>query len=306
MWLARWRMRLLRDLFGFDDEESFGEVAVHRFFEACVVLWTIEHVARWAEQLETITRVVRPLGLGHYIDVSPMFGDSPWPEVNALVIACLLLLGFARVSRFAYAGALLLTHWQYVARWCLGKASHGASFIGLSLMMMALGALLFHDRKRARRTAMGGILFFFGAGYMSAAFSKLIATGPHWIDGYHLWLWIGERSVDMHSETGAFNMGLVQSLATRSRAFATLLLAGGFFAELFAFLLWFRKTRPFVALVLLGMHFGIGLAMNIVFAYNMALLAMAAFPWAVLINQTVARLDSRHAGRLRELATRLG
>jgi hypothetical protein len=44
--------------------------------------------------------------------------------------------------------------------------------------------------------------------------------------------------------------------------------------------MWFRRLRPYVILVTIGMHFGITWTMNIVFiAFEMQLF-LTGFPWA--------------------------
>lgn len=84
----------------------------------------------------------------------------------------------------------------------------------------------------------------------------------------------------MLSEGGVFSYSWIQELSLKYRWFATLSLTFGLVAELSGFLLWFDKTRPFIATALIGMHLGIYVAMNIMFDVYIYVLLLIGFPWS--------------------------
>jgi hypothetical protein len=66
---------------------------------------------------------------------------------------------------------------------------------------------------------------------------------------------------------------------------ATLILIFGLVAEAFGFLFWFPKTRPYAATIILGMHVGILLSMNIWFGSYMVELIYIGYPWVHWLNK---------------------
>ena len=49
--------------------------------------------------------------------------------------------------------------------------------------------------------------------------------------------------------------------------------------------MWFRKTRPYIATFLIGMHIGITLSMNIRFDAFVIELILLGYPWAIWLNK---------------------
>lgn len=297
-------MKLLHQLFDVDREETAGEILFFRAFELSVLYWIVQFAWSWGLYIQRIGDVVLPLGIAQYVDVSFMFNHQV-SLVTALLITVAAGLGFTRLWRYGYLAALLLLHLQYVARYCLGEISHGSNLIGVTLVGLSLGAVAFQDPRLVRRFVLGFCYFFFGLGYTSAAFCKLIATGPTWVDGRHLWMWIGERTVDTFSISGVIDHNLLQLWALDAHWLATMILAFGLLAEFFGFLIWFKRPRHVVLTLLLGMHLGILVSMKINFPANTHLLVLLAVPWPLLIDKWVAHLDAATAGRLRRLTHRL-
>ena len=155
--------------------------------------------------------------------------------------------------------------------------------VGMGLLGLALGWAFFKEEKYARRFALGFGIFSIGLGYSSAAICKLIATGPLWVKGEHLWLWLGERSTDVLSQHGSFTFNALQEMILANKTLATMILIFGILSELMGFLFWFKKTRMFAGLLLIGMHFGILFSMNINFDTYIYILILLTFPWERLI-----------------------
>jgi hypothetical protein len=211
---------------------------------------------------------------------------------NAALVTGLCALGFFRQWRPAYAIAILLFHLQYTARYSLGEISHGSNLVGMGILGLALALLLF-DREMPRlRFLMGFLYFFIGLGYTSAAVCKLVATGITWPDGHHLLMWIAERKVDTISKLGAFDPNLLQELILQNYHWGTAVLAFGLLAEGLSFLMWYRRFRYPVVLVVLSMHIGIAITMNIFFAASTYLLVLIGVPWFRVIDRLRERTAS--------------
>jgi hypothetical protein len=58
----------------------------------------------------------------------------------------------------------------------------------------------------------------------------------------------------------------------------------GLIAELVGILIWFRRYRTPVLLALVAMHVGIDLTLDILFIYNILILALLALPWGAVID----------------------
>ena len=291
--------RLANNLFDYRSPYTLGKRVHFRLLELFVVVYTLVFCWEWGWYIQKIETVLLPLGIANHIDVSFMF-DHNISVVNAAVISVLCLLGFFRLlTRYAYLGALLLFHLQYVSRYCLGEISHGSNFVGMSLLGLALALICFNEPQQRRGFTLGFLYFFLGLGYTSAGVSKLIGTGLAWADGRHLWLWIGERRVDTFSIFGAFEPNALQNLILQDVRLATLVLTFGLLTELSGVLMWWRRSRYVVILLLIGMHIGVALAMNILFdmyIYELALL----LPWWLLID----RVRSRSGASLARLLPR--
>lgn len=279
-------MSLLTNLFDPHAPETRGERVQGALFELSAIAILAYFAFEWAFVMSHYQRVVKPLALARYVDVSLLF-ELRWALANATLLTLLGLLALVmRMPRLHLVGVALF-HLQFVARYSLGKASHASHFAGIALLSLGVAALLF-EGKLVRRAAVGLTVFFYGLSYSCAALVKLIATGPRWVDGHHLWLWIHEKQIDLTSQFGSWSPNLLQRFMLESRALATLSLTFGLLTEAFAWLMWWQKPRPFVMLALVGMHLGVQLTMDISFWANQVMLSMLALPIASWIDRRAA------------------
>lgn len=282
-------MRLLDkvvvNLFGTGAKLTTGQQLYFKFFEAYVSYHAMDLAWSWAFYTLKIKDIVLPLGIATHIDISFMHGNN-LPLFLAGSLSLLCVLAFFRIGpRWLYLAAFALLHLLFVARFCLGEIPHSANFIGLSLFALGLSVYLYEENRYRAGLALGLVYFFVGFGYTTAAISKLIATGFHWTDGRHLWLWMSEKSVDHLSKYGAADYNLLQEFAFVSIPVATVILIIGMVTEFYGFLLWFRRTRPYMTLAIIGMHIGIFLTMNIWFGKFMSELILIGFPWGIWLDR---------------------
>lgn len=277
--------RLFKNLFQFDAPNSLGTKIQLRMFELCTIYFTLSYTWEWALYVPRLSDVVLPLGLANYINVEIFFGDLA--TVNAIVITLFCLIPFfTKKMRGLYAPAFILFHLQHVVRFSQGEIPHSANMVGFALMGLGLAEIFFkNDIKKSLSFAFGFTVFFFGLGYTSAALSKLVATGIPWPSGEHLWLWMGEKSIDILSKTGEFQFNWLQQLAFEHWWVATAILTFGLITELIGFLIWWKPLRPYITLLLIGMHVGIDMTMNIFFFTFTVQLIIIGFPWNKLINK---------------------
>lgn len=275
---------LLKNLFRFEHEDSLGVQLFLRFFELFTVTYSIVYAWSWGLFILKISDVVLPLGLANYLPMESIF-DYNLALVNAVLITLFCGIAFFyRKYSWLYLVAFLLLHIQYVSRFSLGEIPHSSNLLGFSLLGLGLGFTFFKEKTRALSFAYGFLIFFLGLAYTSAGISKMIGTGITWVDGNHLWLWISEKSVDVLAGYGEFNYSFVQELALSSRFIATVILVIGLLTELTAFLVWWKKLRPYIITLLIGMHIGIYYSMNIWFLSYMIELVIIGYPWYYLIN----------------------
>lgn len=277
---------LSRELFAFDRPETRG----HRWHVHVVELFLVVFAAwfcwDWGFYIQrNITEVLLPLGIAQYIDVSFLF-DHSLAVVNAALVTVFGALGFFRVWRPAYAVVFALFHLQYTARYSLGEISHGSNLVGMGILGLALTVLFFSKESNRRRFTMGFLYFFVGLGYTSAAVCKLVATGITWPHGHHMLLWIAERKVDVLSKFGAFDPNLLQEMILANYHWGTVVLAFGLVAEGLSVLMWWRRFRYYIVMMVVSMHFGILITMNIFFGASTYLLILLGLPWPAIINTT--------------------
>jgi hypothetical protein len=287
--------RFLRALFGFELPETRRERIFFQVFELFVAGATLKYAWTWALYVQNVSDVVLPLGIAQYVDVSVLFGSWTAYAV-AGVLTGLVGLGFARKSRYAYMGAMLLLHLLFTARYSQGEIPHSSNVLGMTLLGLGLGVAAFEAERFRRRFTLGFTYFFIGLGYTSAAFCKLIATGPAWVDGSHLQLWIYEKSVDVFAATGTFNFTFAQSLALEHYWIATAFLIVGLVTEFFAIAMWWPRFRIPTVLAVLGMHAGIYVTMRIVFSITTIELILLALPWAYMVDRVLSLRSSRQEG----------
>ena len=287
--LARFSHTLRRELFSDFSSDTPGTRLYFRGVELFLLAYTVYFCWTWGLYIQqNISAVLLPLGLANYIDVSFMF-DHNVALINAALVGVLGLVGFFRLWQPAYLWALLAFHLQYVARYSLGEISHGSNLVGMGVLGLGLALFFFRKEEHRRRFTFGFLYFFIGLGYTSAAVCKLVGTGIMWPDGRHLLMWIGERKVDTLSKFGAFEPSVLQEMVIQDYHYGTLFLLIGLFTEAISFLMWWRKFRYVVVLLVVGMHFGIFLTMNIFFHAATYLLILLGLPWHRLIDAVVER-----------------
>jgi hypothetical protein len=274
---------ITKALFEPDLPESSGEIVLFKIIEAYIVYRVFIYAIAWSQYIQGIGDVVLPLGVARYVDVSFMFENNVSLWVGALT-CILVVVGYLRLWRWSYSGAFVLLHLLYVSRFCLGEISHGSNFIGFAILGLAIGGVAFASGTARRRFVLGYMFFFFGLGYTSAALCKLVASGPLWVDGNHLMLWIHERAVDIYARTGVLSYNAAQGAILASRPLGTAILTFGLIAETLAFLFWFRRWRWIVAILILCMHLGIWLTMRITFSSNFYLILLIGLPWHRLLD----------------------
>lgn len=275
-------MNVFDNLFKYDKPETKGEFIFFKLFEFLILYQVIYFAWAWGTYIPFLGDVVLPLGIAHYLDISFMFSWIAW--LNAALITLFVLLGFLRQQRFPYFISFLLFHLQYTARFSQGEISHGANLTGMSLLAIGLAYAVFADPVYRHKTALGLVLFFVGLGYTSAAFTKLIGTGIGWPDGRHLWLWMAERATDRLSQTGNFQFNAIQDIVLQNHGVATLFLLSGWITEFLGFTIWFKRSRPFIAIALIALHFGVLITMNISFSAFVEILIFIGFPWYKLFD----------------------
>lgn len=290
---ARFTETLSLQLFGDDSTETRGDRLYFRGVELFLAAYAFYFCWTWGIYIQqNISSVLLPLGLAQYIDVSFMFDHYVGPA-NAVLVGLLGAMGFFRLWRPAYLVALFLFHLQYVARYCLGEISHGSNLVGMGILGLGLALLAFRSESNRRRFTFGFLYFFIGLGYTSAGICKLIGTGITWPDGRHLLMWIAERKVDTISKFGAFEPTFIQDLVISDYRFGTLVLIFGLLVELFSFLMWWQKPRYIVLSLMVVMHIGIVLSMNIFFHASTYFLILLAIPWNRVIDYFLERLSRR-------------
>lgn len=284
----KWTGTIAKGLFEPERDVSIGERWFFKFFELFVAVYTVHFVWDWGWYTQIRNaEVVLPLGLANYIDVSVFFDHNIALFLAAIITFLVILCYFRLGPKWLYMVVLILFHLQYVIRFSQGEIPHSQNLIGMSVFCFAIGAWFFPGEKQMPRFVMGSIIFFIGLGYTSAFFAKLIGTGFNWYDGRHLWLWISEKSIDILSREGVYNPNFLQQMALNSTAVASVILLIGWFTELIGFTMWWKKIRPYTTALLVGMHIGITLTMNIRFDAFVMQLILVGFPWYKLIDRKV-------------------
>jgi len=277
--------RFFRQLFNFHGIETKGERTFWRFVEACICLFAIQHTWLWGFYIPQLSGVILPLGFAGYFDLSAVMFNDYASYINATVATIFIFFAYFRLWRWSYLVAVFLFHLQYISRYSQGEISHEGHMVGVGILMLAVATLTFKDERLKRRFAHGLLIFYVGFGYFTASVCKLIATGITWVNGSHMHLWMGERSTDVLSQFGAFEFNLLQEYMLEYHWLSTLILTFGLLAEASGVLYWFKKTRPFVGIVLIAMHFGILFSMNIHFDKCVYILLLLSFPWADLLDK---------------------
>jgi len=287
---------MLSKSYRYAEHPTGGMELYYKLFELMVYSGLLYHVWLWSSAITSSSGVYHPGGLAHYLPLSLMF-DPVIPYVNAGIISGMLLLGFFRIMpKYTLSTALLLIHIQYVARFTLGKLPHETVFLGMALLGFVLAVWLVPRNRDRVRFVFVFLIFFMGLAYMMSAAAKIIGTylvspDTFWANGQHLWLWINSRQVSSMSDSGIYTLGFLSSQALNSWFVATAMLSYGLLVEAFGFLLWFDRTRWLIALLLIGLHLGIGMVMGLYFFFFIAQLAYVGFRWDLPIDGFIR---SRH------------
>lgn len=286
----KWTQHIGDQLFEPNRNQTPGEAVFFKIFELFVLVYTIKFAWEWGIYTQfRNSEVVLELGMANYFDAS-LFFDHYLALMNAGLITLIGIASYFRLGyRWQYMVVMVLLHIQYVARFSQGEIPHSQNLIGMAVLCFAIGAIAFPDKEKMPRFVMGSIIFFIGLGYTSAFFAKLIGTGLNWYDGRHLWLWIGEKSIDILSREGIYEPNFLQSLALQSTVAASVILLIGWFTEFIGFTMWWKKIRPFTTLMLIGMHFGITMTMNIRFDAFVMQLILVGFPWYILLDRYIKK-----------------
>lgn len=78
-------------------------------------------------------------------------------------------------------------------------------------------------------------------------------------------MWIAERNVDVSGKFGVSDQSMLQALILNAVTGGPAVGAFGHFAELIGVMKWLRRYRYPVVLIILGIHIGIILSLNIIF-----------------------------------------
>lgn len=272
-------------MFEFDRPVTLAEERVFRVFELfvtaalCYFCWT------WALE-------VGRLGEGAFQVWTPKyFGSLLNPQslalLNAGLITLLFALGWFRVfDRYMYLGALLLIHVQFVGRYWPDVGLHQSQMVGLGLVALALAFFFFDSSALRLRFTFGASYVLIGAGYVLAAVSKLRQGGWEWIDGNNFQMMLAANQVHRIARDRPFEYNALQELIMSHGWLGAVILGIGLLTELTAFLLCVRRFRIYSATAILLMHVGVVATMNIWFAWNMTIVLLLGYPWAVLLGST--------------------
>jgi len=277
--------KFFQQLFNFHGVETKGERTFWRFFEACVCVFALQYMWQWAFYIPQLSGVILPLGFAEYFDVSAVMFNHYASYINAVIATIFIVTAYFKIWKWSYLIVVFLFHLQYIARFSQGEISHGSNMVGIGILMLAVAALTFSDDRLRRRFAHGLLIFYVGFGYFTASVCKLVATGFTWVNGNHMHLWLGERKTDVFSQFGAFEFNMLQEYMLEYHWLSTLILVFGLLAEASGVFYWFKKTRPFVGVILIAMHFGILFSMNINFDKYVYILVLLSFPWADLLDK---------------------
>jgi len=286
-------------------KETALDVLFFKIVETYVVYRALEYCWQWGLFIQDIGDVVLPLGIANYLDVRFMFENGVSTAVAGLA-SVLILCGFLRYGRYSYLLGFALFHLLFAARFCLGEIPHSSNFVGLAILLFGIAPLLHDSGTARRRFVLGTLIFFIGLAYATGAFSKLVATGVTWPDGRHLWIWIAEKAADKYSEFGELTYNPVQRLILDHWWLSTLSLTYGVIVEFCAPAFWFRRTRPYAGLALLGLHAGIFATMRIMFSASMVIIALLGFPWSAWIQRWFPSAAARMSKSTARLLAKFG
>ena len=272
-------------IFEFDRPVTPGEQWVFRAFELFVTAGLGYLCWNWGFE---VGRLVQ----GAFHEWAPKYAGSLLDAqtlafVNASLITLLLGLGWFRIwDRYVYLAALPLIHMQFVGRYWPEVGVHQSQLVGMSLLAIGLAFFFFESSSLRLRFALGSSYALISVSYFLAALSKLRQGGLGWIDGNNFQMMLSANQVHRIARDRSFAFNALQELVMSYGFLGTLILAFGLLTELSAFLICFRRFRIYSATAILLLHLGVIAAMNISFPWNMSLLLLLGYPWAVLIEST--------------------
>ena len=275
----KWYEKIGAQLFEPHRSISTGDLIFFKFFELFIAFYAIKYAWDWGVYAHLRnSEVVLPLGLANYIDVS-FFFQNQLALILAGILTVATILAFFRVgTKWMYATVMILLHLLYVIRFSQGEIPHSSNLIGMAVFCFAIGAIFFPGKQKMPRFVLGSIIFFV---------AKLIGTGINWFDGRHLWLWISEKSIDILSREGAWQPNFLQQTALNSTAAASVILLIGWLTEMIGITMWWKKLRPYTTTLIIGMHLGITMTMNIRFDAFVIQLILIGYPWYKLIDSYI-------------------
>lgn len=286
--MMKWYEKIGNQLFEPSRKITPGELLFFKVFELFILFYTVKYAWNWGIYAELRnTEVILPLGLANYIDVSLFFENYASLIVAGLITLFSVLAFFRKGPKWSYLVVIVLLHLQYVIRFSQGEIPHSSNLIGMAVFCFALGALFFPGKDKMPRFVLGSVIFFIGLGYTSAFVVKLIGTGIDWFDGRHLWLWMNEKSIDILSREGVYAPNFLQEMAFESTGIASVILLFGWLTEMIGVTLWWKKLRPYTTTLIIGMHIGITLTMNIRFDLFVVELILIGFPWYRVIDSFI-------------------
>ncbi|HEY8258132.1 MAG TPA: HTTM domain-containing protein [Gemmatimonadales bacterium] len=233
--------------------------------------------------------------------------------ITAIAGAAALIGLFTRISLLLFA----LGTWFFVSHlFSYGDRHHTEAVFCIFLMLLALSpsgeelsvdAVLRRRRGKPARYPSGNadtaiwplklVHVLLALTYFSAGMSKLIASGPRWLNGYTL---------QNHAFQDAFNRGFPVGIwVAQHHGVALFLSYVTIFYEVFFFLsLLFPRTAPLFFLGGIGFHIGLYLTGGYDFFQHMVLLALLlvflAPPWwRAWLNRSWAVFRSREPAEVR-------
>lgn len=259
--------------------ESSSVERVHvesRALELVTVVLAIRASLVWTLEIDPIRSVSTPTGIAKLIDLSSLYGTlAPWLVFGAIVAS--LLAGATGWNRHAYFASVALMHLQFCLRHVHGKVPHGENLVGLVLLAFAVANVVGRDTASFRRLSLGYATGALVTLYALAAVCKLVLSGPAWVHGAHLSLWISEKCVDAYSATGVSCRGWLADLAMRDHLVGTAILTSGLLTELASPLVFVERLRRPMLLAFFALHTGIWLVLGISFVSCQVILLTMAF-----------------------------
>lgn len=225
------------------------------------------------ERTQEVPALPFPRGLARLIDLAPMT-TAPARALVALAVLGLLALfvsgRWMQPAGWALAGLALVA--QTVVHSIHTDDVQGSQEPYSTLIAWLLGVAI-APRLGRDREALGSALAcgVVAAGYTMGAISKLLASGPAWIDGRAMQLLVYERAFGAPEPLASLRLAFAES-----PALCTAAMAGALVLELSGALFLFRRARWPFALGAVALHVSAG----VLFGYLHPDWALTAIAWA--------------------------